>query len=146
MDSDKKVPEQKQGLQYKKTEEFRETYSNNVFLESSLWDMKLIFGKLDQQLGPSMIVQDTAVTVPWSQVKLIRYFLGLHLISHELQNGRIQIPSNIVPSIPDELPKGVLEDLPLEKAHEIHTALKECYDDFIAANPEAKRVVGSNKS
>jgi hypothetical protein len=53
MEPDNKTPEKAAiiPLDYKRVpdEEFFEGYANNVFLEASAWDLKLIFGKLDQR-------------------------------------------------------------------------------------------------
>jgi hypothetical protein len=135
MDADKTAAEAA-GIKYKKTDDFIDSYANNVLLESSLWDMRLILGKLDQQLGKNTVVQHSSVTLPWAQVKLLHYFLGLHLATHEIQFGRVQIPTNIVPPIPDQISEE-LRELKDPKAEEVHEALKSGYADFIIANPEA---------
>lgn len=122
-------------IEFSKTENFANTYANNVFFESSLWDLRMLFGQNDQQLGPNAVVQHTSVTIPWPQVKVMRYFLDSHLITYEAQNGRIQIPPNIIPPVPDELPAGVEKLDP--KAEEIWKAVRENYESFIRANPEA---------
>lgn len=134
MESDKTTPETK-GIPYKKSEDFAERYANNVLLESSLWDLRLIFGKLDQQVPGNVVVQSSAITLPWAQVKVLHYFLGIHLSSQEIHNGRVQIPSGIIPPIPDKMIPDLESDA---KGQETHDAFKAAYDDFIAANPEAK--------
>src|ERR1017187_4449578 len=98
MESTKNLPEAAP-TQYKRVDDFQELYANNVFLEASLWDMKLVLGKLDQRLGPNTIVQHAAVTLPWAAIKVLRYFLGVHLLAHELQNGKVFVPPNVVPAI-----------------------------------------------
>ena len=125
----------KSSIQFSKSQDFANTYANNVFFESSLWDLRMIFGQNDQQLGPNAVVQHTAVTVPWAQVKLMKYFLDAQLLAHEIQNGRIHIPPNVVPLVLDELPKEIEKLDP--KAREIWNAVKANYDSFIKTNPEA---------
>lgn len=132
---DKTTPAAKPGIDYKKTEDFASAYANNIFLESSLWDLRLIFGELDQQVGPNAVVQHTAITLPWAQVKVFAYFLESHLLAHEMQNGRVQIPSSIINPVPDEAPQDLIKDNP--KLPAIHAELKKRYAAFIAANPEA---------
>jgi hypothetical protein len=119
---------------FKKADDFASAYANNVFFESSLWDLKLIFGQNDQQISPNTVVQHTSITLPWAQVKVMKHFLEGHLIAHEIQNGRIQIPPNIIAPVPDE-PPTEFKDNP--KAVDIHAALKAKYAAFVAANPEA---------
>jgi hypothetical protein len=138
MDQDKKTsePTQFQSLiEYKKVDDFATAYANNVFMESSLWDLKLIFGQNDQGLGPNAVVQHTAITLPWAQVKVLKHFLEAHLIAHEIQNGRIHLLPNIVMPVPDEPPQGI-PNAP-SKMVEIHAALKSQYEAFAAENPEA---------
>ena len=89
------------GLIYESAEDFSESYANNVYFESSAWDLKLIFGQLDQGEGKVKIVQHTAVTLPWTQVKLLSYWIKGHLQAHEMANGKVQIPPSI---FPPELP------------------------------------------
>jgi hypothetical protein len=122
-------------IEYKRADDFLNLYSNNVFLESSLWDLKLVLGQTDQRLGLNVVVQNAAVTLPWAQVKVLLHLMGSHLIAHEIQNGRIQVPPNIITPIPDEPPKELVIQNP--KLPEIHVALKARYDAFIAENPEA---------
>jgi hypothetical protein len=59
--------------QNKRSPDFESLYSNNFAFESSVWDFKIIFGELDQTLG--VIEQHTAMTLPWSGVKLLIYYL-----------------------------------------------------------------------
>jgi probable addiction module antidote protein len=132
--ADSSKPEAKP-IPYKKTEEFSEYYANNALLESSLWDLKLIFGQLDQQTPGNVVVQYCSTTMPWAQAKVLHYFLGVHLAAHEVHNGRVQIPSGIIPPIPDKTMPDFESD---PKGRETHDAFKALYDDFIAANPEAK--------
>jgi hypothetical protein len=138
MESDNKLPNDKPPIQYSKSPEFGGFYANNTFLEPSVWDMKMIFGQLDQQIGPSAIVQNVSITMPWQQVKILRYFLGLHLLAHEMQNGQIRIPPHLVPPIPEEFPsENAYVGFHEEKARELHTALRACYVEFLKKNPEA---------
>ena len=66
------TPEQSTAIERSQTEDFRNTYANNVLFETSVWDLKMIFGQLDQRLGQNAVVQHTAVAVPWPQVKIMK--------------------------------------------------------------------------
>jgi hypothetical protein len=137
MGSDKTVPQilPKSAIEFSRATDFANVYANNVLFESSLWDLRLIFGQNDQQISQNAVVQHTAITIPWPQVKVMKYFLESQLISHEIQNGRVQIPPNVIPPVPNEPPKEILKLDP--KMPEIFAALKANYEAFIAANPEA---------
>jgi hypothetical protein len=94
---------------YEFADEVYEAYANNVYFESSSWDLKLIFGQLDQSEGKVRIVQHSAITVPWAQAKLMVYWLRGQIEAHELVNGEIHIPPPVIPQplppITDEIKK-----------------------------------------
>lgn len=82
-----------------KSPDFYEDYANNVYLESSVWDMKLIFGRLDQRANPPKVEQHGSVSMPWSQTKIFAYLLCAHIAGYELQNGQINVPSYVLPPL-----------------------------------------------
>jgi hypothetical protein len=101
-----------------RTDDFIARYANYSHIESSLWDSKILFGQTDQVLGNTVPIH-SAVTLPWPQLKVLTYFLSLHLAAHENDNGRIKIPPGIIPLVaPDAV-------------------FRKLYEQFIAANPEA---------
>ena len=85
------------------TDDFSEAYANNVFFEASVWDLKLLFGQLDQsgqltQTEPKIkTVVHSAITVPWTQAKLMLFWLKDNIEAHELAHGTIQLPAPILP-------------------------------------------------
>jgi hypothetical protein len=102
----------------KKTDDFTARYANYSHLESSLWDVKIYFGQTDQAAGQNVVPVNAAITLPWPQIKVLSYFLQIHLAGYELENGRIKIPAGIIP--PTDVP-----------------AFLDIYEKFIAINPEA---------
>jgi hypothetical protein len=82
-----------------RAEDFTSLYANNVHFESSVWDLKLLFGLLDQikGAGNAMIDQHTAINIPWVQAKLVAYFLTVNVMLHESENGKLEIPTRIIP-------------------------------------------------
>ena len=85
---------------FERIEDFYTDYANNVYLEGSVWDLKLIFGQLDQSTNPVITEQRAAITIPWRQAKILNYLLNIHIRAHEMDNGRITIPQSIVPPEP----------------------------------------------
>jgi hypothetical protein len=75
-------------------------YANNVYVEGSAWDLKMVFGQLDQSTVPARVEQRGAVTLPWAQAKILAYFMCLHLAGYEMQNGTINVPQAVMPPIP----------------------------------------------
>lgn len=100
------------------TEDFVSRYANYAHLQSSLWDLRISFGQVDTESGNKVPI-NVSVTLPWPQVKVLAYFIGVHLSAHEADNGRIRIPPGIIPPAPEQ------------------TSFRKLYEDFIAANPEA---------
>lgn len=106
-------------------EDFEALYANNVIAETSVWDMKVIFGILDQSSEPNKIVQHTSVNLPWAQVKLLSYYIRINVLIQESINGKIHLPSSVIPPDPGKL------DLSLLPA-ETREGLAQLYRDFIA--------------
>lgn len=73
-------------------------YANNVRLEASAWDLRMIFGQLVQG-GQSEIDYHTDVAIPWAQAKLLHLYLGINIMLYEHQNGHIAIPKTVMPSL-----------------------------------------------
>ena len=103
MTDDKPTPPQTSLLQYKRSDNFSSTYANNAFFEGSAWDLKIIFGQLDQSGDQPVIKQHLAVTVPWAQAKLALYYLRLQIEAMEIQSGKIAIRSDLIPPEPPPL-------------------------------------------
>ena len=80
-----------------RTNDFADRYANSVTLESSVWDLKMLFGTLDQTPGPESVRQHTAMHVTWAQAKLLSFFLQANLMFHEAANGTIRIPEGAMP-------------------------------------------------
>jgi hypothetical protein len=132
MDTDK--PQPSSGIEYRRADDFSAQYANNVFYETSLWDMKLIFGQLDQTLGPNVVVQHGSITMPWPQVKMMLYFLRANLAAHEARNGRVGLQPTLISLVPDKVPKELASN---PKEVKTHAALLKIQQEFFAENPEA---------
>jgi hypothetical protein len=85
-----------------KDEDFLTLYANNVQVEASVWDLKVIFGNLDQSKQPNQIMQHTAIHLPWIQIKILSYFLPLVVALQEHQFGKIDVPMAVRPPDPAE--------------------------------------------
>lgn len=85
-------------LRFERSNDFSPVYANNARFEATVWDLKLIFGEVDLSSGNEVVIQHTAITVPWSLVKLLIFFLQGNLILHEAQNGKVRVPPNQLPA------------------------------------------------
>lgn len=124
----------KSGIDFSRSEDFTELYANHVGLEGSLWDLKLVFGQTSQNISPNAVVQHTAVTLPWAQVKVLLYALTLAMIDQEAGNGRIRLKKGLIAEFPQQMPKAIREAG--EVSEETWKALRKVYDQLIADNPE----------
>src|SRR6478672_2038479 len=121
-------------IDYRRQDNFVSTYANNAYLETSLWDFGMIFGKLDQALGNNVVLQEGSVNLPWPQVKLLAYLMAVNVVSYEAINGRIVLGKGVVPPVPQEMP-AEFKNLP--SAELAHDAIRKEYERFIKDNPEA---------
>jgi hypothetical protein len=138
MESDNPTPSSPviQPIDYKRLpeDEFFEDYANNVFLQSTAWDMKLIFGKIDLSKGPNTVVQHAAMTLPWAQIKAGIYLLQIHVAVHEMVNGKIRIPKGVInPPVPPTED----QEKTVPHAKEAFTIIQELFRQFCEANPES---------
>jgi hypothetical protein len=99
---------------FKRDEDFTALYANSVVSEHSIWDLKVIFGILDQSVTPMQVVQHTSVNLPWVQVKLLSYYLNIAIAIQESFNGKIVVPPIVMPPDPrtTQVPPGFPEPPP----------------------------------
>jgi hypothetical protein len=81
-----------------RTSDFVDRYANNVTLESSVWDLQMLFGTLDQTTKPESVRHHTAMHVTWAQAKLMAFHLQANIMFHEAANGKIKIPDGAMPA------------------------------------------------
>jgi len=83
-------------------------YANNVRFEMTAWDLRILFGQL-MPLSESkgLIDWHTDVTIPWAQAKLMHLYLGINLTLYERENGKIIIPSGVLPAPITTPPEGI---------------------------------------
>ena len=122
-------------IKLERTENFVSRYANNLRFESSVWDLKVIFGELDQSQGDELVHQHTLITLPWTTVKLLIYFLRVNLTLHERQNGKVKMASSVWPAPLDrtKIPPDVTDDPQFKAAAEVIAKLRE---EFITAQQE----------
>jgi hypothetical protein len=77
-------------------ESIHAVYANNTRFESSVWDLRLLFGQYRQ----GEIDWHTSVTLPWQQAKLMMYYLRLNIAFYESSGGPLEVPPTMKPSQP----------------------------------------------
>jgi len=125
----KEASQQKTRLQ-RNFDELESLYANNVMYESSVWDLKLLFGQLEQTSGSETVDFHTAMTVPWQVAKLMIYFLRLNVAIHEMENGQIRINPRVLPPEPAPLLPPEFENN--ERAKRVHEMALKLHAEFLA--------------
>jgi hypothetical protein len=98
--------------------------------------MKITFGQTDLTQGPNVIIQHTAITIPWPYVKIFLYLLQVNIVAHEAEVGHVAVPASILGAPPPEVSAADMARLKHPK--EGMAAVQKLWKEFIAANPEAK--------
>jgi len=120
------ISENPPSLKNQRSQDFSSIYANNVAFETSVFDLKLIFGQLDQALG--IIDQHTAITIAWPVVKLGLYNLAAQIAAYEIVYGKIRLSSDVLPPAPLP-PPDEHKDNPLFQ--KVYDRLKELHEEFI---------------
>ena len=104
MEDQEQEPQASPELTFTKVEDFVTAYANNVQFEQNAWDIKMIFGELDQTGGKTNVVeQHTSITLSWAEAKVLSFFLRVQIAAHEIEDGKIQIPKRVLPQEPGAL-------------------------------------------
>lgn len=116
----------------KRREDFISRYANNARFETTVFDLKILFGQSEQESGTEVIEQHTAITVPWPVVKLAIYYLQVQLTVHQITNeNRVAIPPNqIPPPFPQTLPPELEND---PHTAEVRQAVIKLREQFLAS-------------
>jgi hypothetical protein len=118
-------------IKFGRAEDFESLYANHTQYESSVWDLKFVFGQLDQGKGPQFIEQHTAMSVSWPQAKLMAYFTLVNLIIHQANNGTIQVPVAVRPPRPDASDPTIQD----EAGKNVLRYLGWVHDQFFGSDP-----------
>jgi hypothetical protein len=118
-------------VEFKRDEKtFSSGYANSIIVESNAFDLKLIFGLYDYRdpLKP-IIEQFSSMNIPWSEVKLLIYWMQLHLAGYERENGKIKVPTS---ALPPEIPSDPQPPFDNPKGREALDMMRKMRADFLA--------------
>jgi len=111
--------------QPEENEEMTADYANNTMFESTIWDLKLIFGEFSQR--PNSVEWHTSITVPWAQAKLMIYYLQANVAAYEINTGKIKMADQV---LPPEWPAPSAKQTKDPKAVETFETLKNLATSF----------------
>ena len=131
------MPEPTERPEFTRGEDFTSLYANHVQFEPSVWDLKIIFGQLDQAKGPAVVEQHTAITLAWPEAKVAAYFLLANMIGHQSKIGIIPIHNSVIPVRPDSSDPTLDED-----SKGVVEYLAWVHDQFFGPNPFVPPGVG----
>jgi hypothetical protein len=114
-----------------RSEDFMSYYANNVQIQANAFDMKVIFGLLDQSGGKVVVEQFAEVSMSWIEAKLLSFFLQTQIAAHELEDGKILIPPRILPEEVKALPPELADNPMAKQAQDFYSKLRE---SLIASN------------
>jgi hypothetical protein len=126
--------------EFRRDVDFVSRYANNVQVESNAFDLKLTFGLLDQRgamkdpNAPPSVEQHTAINLSWPEVKLLIFWMQVHLAGFEADNGKVKIPRNALPSeIPANAHEQINDPTAREAARLGLEGIRKLRADFIAS-------------
>jgi hypothetical protein len=110
----------------RKEDGFTSRYANNIRYESTVYDLKLIFGQTDLSEGTEIVKQHTSISIPWALVKLLIYFLHINVEVHELYNGKVAVPPHHMPvPFPRPTPEAMAADPKAELTYDLASRIRE---------------------
>jgi hypothetical protein len=111
-------------------------YANNVMVESNTFDLRLVFGVLDQRNPLKAAVDQFAgINLSWPEVKLLIFWMQIHVAGFEKENGKIKIPTTALP--PDVGSSILPTQLDNEKGRESIELIRKMRADFIASQTDS---------
>jgi len=126
-------PEEKPSSAKRFIDSLNTDYANNVAYESTVWDLKLIFGEYSDQ--DKAVDWRTSITIPWAQAKLMQY-LQINIEAYESQHGKVSIPAAMLP--PEPLPVVDPNDPSQKAIHEIVLRRRESFIQDLFPNQIVK--------
>ena len=100
-------------------------YANNVLLEPTTWDLKVLFGEYSNHA--QKVEWHTSMTMPWATAKLLMYFLQVNIAIYETHMQKIKIPPAAIPT-PPSAPTAEQND---ETARDLFDKVRLLHEQFV---------------
>jgi len=106
-------------------EDLTTDYANNVAVEATIWDLKLIFGEYSD--SDKSVNWHSSITIPWAQAKLLSHYLQVNVAVREVSEGPISIPEVMIPQPPPPLTPEQEKDPKAKAVYETISALQTAF-------------------
>lgn len=87
-------------MRFERAPDFIAAYANNVQIETTAWDVTLVFGQFDKHLGENAVRQRASVTMAWPEMKAVCNLVLGNMAFYEAMNGNIKMPPGMTPPPP----------------------------------------------
>jgi len=117
-------------LTMERADNFISAYANYITYEPTAWDLKIVFGQVEQVSGADVVKQKVAITIPWSVAKLALFYLRAHVESAEIQIGKIALRKDVIPA---ELPPLTPAQEADPDAKRLHKLIQKLRKEFVTS-------------
>src|SRR5260370_42525715 len=85
-------------IEIEHSKSFISLYANHVLFHPTAWDLKILFGQVENRSGTDVVTQDAAITIPWAQAKLALFYLRAQVEVMEMLSGKIPLRKDLLPA------------------------------------------------
>jgi len=112
------------------SKDFLSLYANNVFFETTAFDLKMTVGEVMRTSKAPYIEQRASVTMSWLEAKLAGIFFLVNIMIHEQSYGTIPIPRPVLPPFIGEEQAGapidtIIASITAQVAADVANAVRE---------------------
>lgn len=124
------TPTRSSQVEFRRKENVISCYANQVQVESNAFDLKLVFGLYDHRDPAKPIIEQfSSMNLSWPEVKLLIYWMQVHLAGYEKENGKVKIPAT---AIPPEIPP-ISPQFDNPKGREVFDMIRKMRAEFLAS-------------
>jgi len=75
------------------SDEINTDYANNIAIQSTVWDLKIVFGEYSNTLNS--VDWHTSMTMPYATAKLLAYYLQINVEPYDIYNGELHYQQGV---------------------------------------------------
>jgi hypothetical protein len=116
----------------KRREDFRSVYSNSVYYDPSVYELRASFGEMQRTPQGAFVEYHTAVSMSWLEAKLTAIYLIVNMANYEREHGTVKIPSVVRPAF-------ISEENGNQSLDEILKSLNANFAKYVESLPESEK-------